>query len=94
MYGVALHLKFCCPTQKTLKGCAFMQNTILIGADEIAKTLDVSKAFAYKVVRSLNNELKQKGYIVIAGKVSRKFFEERFYGCSGNNEAEGEKVAE
>lgn len=57
-----------------------MQNNILIGASEIAQELNVSKAFAYKVVRSLNEELKQRGYIVIAGKVSRRFFEERFYG--------------
>lgn len=70
-----------------------MQNTILIGADEIAKLLDVSKAFAYKVVRDLNNELKQRGYIVIAGKVSRRFFEERFYGFANGNKEE-EKIAE
>ncbi|MDE7228931.1 MAG: hypothetical protein K2N56_00495 [Oscillospiraceae bacterium] len=71
-----------------------MQNTILIGADEIAKLLDVSKAFAYKVVRDLNNELKQKGYIVIAGKVSRRFFEERFYGFANENNTGDEKIAE
>lgn len=71
-----------------------MQNTILIGADEIAQKLDVSKAFAYKVVRDLNNELKQRGFIVIAGKVSRRFFEERFYGYSNENSTGGEKIAE
>lgn len=71
-----------------------MQNTILIGADEIAQKLDVSKAFAYKVVRDLNNELKQRGFIVIAGKVSRRFFEERFYGYSNENGIGGEKIAE
>lgn len=71
-----------------------MQNTILIGADEIAKLLDVSKAFAYKVVRDLNNELKQRGYIIIAGKVSRRFFEESFYGFANENNTGGEKIAE
>ena len=71
-----------------------MQNTILIGADEIAKLLDVSKAFAYKVVRDLNNELKQRGYIVIAGKVSRRFLEERFYGFENENNTGDEKIAE
>lgn len=77
-----------------MKGRAIMQNTILIGADEIAKLLDVSKAFAYKVVRDLNNELKQRGYIVIAGKVSRRFFEERFYGFENENNTGDEKIAE
>lgn len=56
-----------------------MTNTILIDAAEVAQILDVSKAFAYKVVRELNEELKNKGFITIAGKVSRKYFEEKFY---------------
>lgn len=59
-----------------------MANSILIDAAEVAQTLDVSKAYAYKVVRELNEELKNKGFITIAGKVSRKFFEEKFYGLS------------
>lgn len=56
-----------------------MTNTVLIDAAEVAQILDVSKAFAYKVVRELNEELKNKGFITIAGKVSRKYFEEKFY---------------
>ena len=28
------------------------------------------------------NELKEKGYAVIRGKISRKYFEERFYGMT------------
>jgi len=59
-----------------------MANSILIDAAEVAQTLDVSKAYAYKVVRELNEELKNKGFITIAGKVSRKFFEEKFYGLA------------
>ena len=31
-------------------------------------------------MRQLNKELTEQGYMVIAGKVSRKYFEERFYG--------------
>lgn len=57
-----------------------MTNAVLIDAAEVAQILDVSKAFAYKVVRELNEELKNKGFITIAGKVSRKYFEEKFYG--------------
>lgn len=30
----------------------------------------------------INSELEKKGYIVIRGKVSRKYFEERIYGMS------------
>lgn len=59
-----------------------MTNAVLIDAAEVAQILDVSKAFAYKVVRELNEELKNKGFITIAGKVSRKYFEEKFYGLA------------
>ena len=44
------------------------------------KFLEVSAA--YKLMRQINSELEKKGYIVIRGKVSRKYFEERIYGMS------------
>ena len=57
-----------------------MSNRVFIRADEVATALGVSKAYAYKVVRDLNKELKEKGFITIAGKVNRIYFEERIYG--------------
>ena len=38
------------------------------------------KPFAYKLVRQMNEELEEKGFITIAGRVSRKYYEEKFYG--------------
>jgi sugar-specific transcriptional regulator TrmB len=49
-------------------------------AEEVAEILGVSKAYAYKVIRNLNDELEIKGYVVISGKVSTKYFREKFYG--------------
>lgn len=51
-----------------------------IGAKEVAEILGVSESKGYSVIRELNSELKQRGYIVVSGKVSRVFFEERCYG--------------
>lgn len=51
-----------------------------IGAKEIAEILGVSESKAYSVIRDLNKELKEMGYITITGKVSRVFFQERVYG--------------
>ena len=59
-----------------------MENKVFITVDEVAQQVNVSKSFAYKIIRTSNNELKAKGYITIAGRVSRKFFEERIYGMS------------
>ena len=35
-----------------------------------------------KIIRGLNDELKEKGYRVISGKVHTKYFEEKFYGMA------------
>ena len=55
-----------------------------IRVDEVAKELDVSKPYAYKIMRQLNDELKAKGFITIAGRVNRQYFNERLYGAERN----------
>ena len=57
-----------------------MNKNLFIKAEEIATELGVSKPYAYKLIRKLNEELKSKGFITISGKVSRQFFEEKIYG--------------
>ena len=57
-----------------------MNKNLFIKAEEIANELGVSKPYAYKLIRKLNEELKNKGFITISGKVSRQFFEEKIYG--------------
>ena len=49
---------------------------------EVADILGVSKGQAYKVVKKLNDELEKQGYIVVPGKVSKQYFNERCYGLS------------
>ena len=51
-----------------------------IRVDEVAEELDVSKPYAYKLIRKLNEELKEKGFLTIAGRVNRQYFNERFFG--------------
>ena len=51
-------------------------------ARDLAEILGVSRGYAYKIIRGLNNELKEKGYRVISGKVPTKYFKEKFYGMA------------
>ena len=39
--------------------------------EEVAQELGVSKSYAYKIVQKLNQELKEKGYLTISGRVNR-----------------------
>lgn len=57
-----------------------MENTLFVTADIVAKDLGVSNPFAYKFVRRMNDELNKKGYLTVAGRVSRQYYEKRFYG--------------
>lgn len=49
-------------------------------AKEVAEAMGVSLGKAYAIIRELNSELQAKGYITVAGKVSRVFFQEKVYG--------------
>ena len=51
-----------------------------IRVDEVARELDVSKPYAYKLIRKLNDELKAQGFVTIAGRINRQYFNERLYG--------------
>ena len=51
-----------------------------IRAEDVAKELDISKAYAYKMIQQMNKELREKGYLTIAGRINRQYFAERFYG--------------
>ncbi|MEG0962603.1 MAG: ICEBs1 excisionase [Lachnospiraceae bacterium] len=59
-----------------------MENTMkmYVTADDVAELLGVSRGYAYKVIRGLNDELKANGFRVISGKVPTKYFQEKFYG--------------
>lgn len=55
---------------------------IYITAGEVSELLGVSKGYAYKLIRKLNKELEDSGYIVISGKVPKRYFEKRWFGYS------------
>ena len=60
-----------------------------IRVDEVAKELEISESHAYKIMRKLNRELEAKGYITVAGRVNRQYFNERFYRKEGSEENAG-----
>jgi len=57
-----------------------------VDAKEVMQTLGVSRGKAYKIIQRLNEELKERGYVIIAGKCSRKYFNEKFYGYDSQNQ--------
>ncbi len=58
------------------------QSKIYDDVNDITAMLGISTGMAYKLIRTLNKELSDMGYVVIAGKISSKYFQEKFYGLN------------
>lgn len=58
--------------------------------NDVMQTLNVSRSFAYKIIQQFNEELSEKGYYTIAGRVHKGYFLSRFYseGTSGQPSAQ------
>ena len=52
-------------------------NKKYLRAADVAEMMQVSIPKAYSLMRICNEELKKKGYLVVSGRVSRQYFEER-----------------
>lgn len=63
-----------------------MAGQMFLRVEEVAKELDVSIPYAYKLIRSMNTELRKTGCITISGRIDRKFFYEKFYGTRDQQE--------
>ena len=57
-----------------------MNNCLYYTVVDVQELLGISRGKAYQIIRSLNEELKKTGYIVIAGKVPKAFFNKHYYG--------------
>ncbi len=57
-------------------------NGYMMYAEDISEELGVSKGYAYKIIKELNQELKAAGFIVVSGRVPRAFWETKFYGSN------------
>ena len=60
-----------------------MENKNFMTVDEVAQELNVSKSYAYKVVRELNAEMQKLGYLTVTGRVNTNFFRKKL--CYDNN---------
>lgn len=63
-------------------GGRIMAQKLYYTANEVMEMLGISRGHAYKIVKQLNDELASKGFIVVAGRVPKKYFAEHFYGLT------------
>ena len=71
------------------KEILLMTDKNFMRVEDVARELDVSKSYAYRIVQKLNKELEAKGYITISGRVNRQYFLERT--CYGGSAEDSER---
>ena len=69
-----------------------MAGQMFLRVEEVAEELGVSKPYAYKLIRSMNEELRKTGCITISGRIDRKFFYEKFYGTRNQRDQNERRV--
>ena len=57
-----------------------MEEKRFLTAADVSDYMCISIPMAYKIIRKLNDELHEKGFITVSGKVSRRYFESKIYG--------------
>lgn len=61
-----------------------MEKPVMIDANEVAKRLNMSKHYGYKVIRELNAEQEKIGRPIIRGRIRSDVFEEAYFGGEKN----------
>ena len=54
-----------------------MTNKTFMTVEEVATEMGVSKSYAYKIVKQLNEELQKQTYITVAGRVNTNYFRKK-----------------
>ncbi len=52
-------------------------DSYFLSAADVAKLMNCSPSRAYKMIKTLNDELSKEGYLFVAGRISSKYFFER-----------------
>ena len=63
-------------------------NERFLTVTEVAQLLHISRSHAYKVIHRLNQELKARGVLTIAGRINRNYLLERTTAAPKRKEAE------
>lgn len=54
-----------------------MTNKTFMTVEEVAAEKGVSKSYAYKIVKQLNEELQKLGYLTVSGRVNTNYFRKK-----------------
>ena len=63
------------------------ENKLFLNANDVAKMMNISKSSAYKIIKSLNEQLRKDGFITLPGKINRIYLNQHIYGLNNKKGA-------
>lgn len=54
-------------------------------AQDLSELLSVSESKSYSLIRTMNEELQQKGFLVVRGRIPAAYVEKRFFGMEASS---------
>ncbi len=58
-----------------------MENKQFLRVEEVATFMGISVPTAYKIIRQMNKDMELQGYLTIAGRIDRAYFEQKVFYC-------------
>ena len=55
---------------------------LFIRVETVMTDLQISRPFAYRMIASWNEELKEQGYTTICGRIPKAYYEKKIYGMT------------
>ena len=52
---------------------------LFLTSNEVADLLNISQQQAYKIIRDMNKQLAENGFLVLRGRINKKYFMEQIY---------------
>lgn len=56
-----------------------MTTKLWLSAEEVMEMMQISRSSAYRLIKNMNEELRQQGFLVIPGKANAAFFNDHLY---------------
>ena len=67
-----------CEGLKEEVGARARDKPTFLYVSDVMKLFNCSRSKAYQIIAELNRELEKKGFLFIRGRISRRYFEERY----------------
>ena len=52
---------------------------LFLTSKEVADLLNISQQQAYKIIRDMNKQLAENGFLILRGRINKKYFMEQIY---------------